>query len=184
MTKNRKTVGTSPKIYLRRLQPSDLDELSERFAASRRHLRGYASTAFDQKRFNEMLAASDLESNEAFLICLRENDAISGQINLSQIFRKSFQNAYLGYQLFSGFTGNGYMTEAVAQVLRISFDDLKLHRVEANVQPENKLSIAVLLRNGFSKEGFSKRYLKIGGRWRDHERWAIIREKWIEAKSK
>ena len=70
------------------------------------------------------------------------------------------------------------MTEAVRLILRKAFIDLDLHRIEANVQPENKASIAVLRRNGFSKEGFSKRYLKIGGRWRDHERWAIIKEDW------
>ena len=70
------------------------------------------------------------------------------------------------------------MTEAVELALNFAFDDLKLHRVEANVQPSNKPSIAVLQRCGFSKEGFSRRYLKIGGRWRDHERWAIIRDDW------
>jgi ribosomal-protein-alanine N-acetyltransferase len=103
---------------------------------------------------------------------------------LSQIFRQSFQNAYLGYQLFAGFTGNGYMTEAVSLVLKFSFDDLGLHRIEANVQPHNLPSIAVLRRCGFTQEGFSRRYLKIGGRWRDHERWAIIKEDWKQKKAK
>jgi ribosomal-protein-alanine N-acetyltransferase len=70
------------------------------------------------------------------------------------------------------------MTEAVAEVLTRSFTVLELHRIEANVQPVNTASIAVLQRNGFTKEGFSRRYLKIGGRWRDHERWAIIKEDW------
>jgi ribosomal-protein-alanine N-acetyltransferase len=99
-------------------------------------------------------------------------------INLSQIFRGGFQNAYLGYGLGVNFTGRGFMTEAIALVLRFAFKDLKLHRIEANVQPENLSSIAVLKRNGFTKEGFSRRYLKIGGKWRDHERWAIIAEDW------
>jgi [ribosomal protein S5]-alanine N-acetyltransferase len=125
-----------------------------------------------------MLNAADSETKKTFLICRNGDGRIVGTVTLSQIFRKAFQNAYLGYQLFSGFTGYGYMTEAVDLVLRYAFADLKLHRVEANVQPSNKPSIAVLKRNGFSKEGFSRRYLKIGGRWRDHERWAIIREDW------
>ena len=149
-----------------------------RFESSVKHLKGYAATTFDRKRFESMLAAADVESNEAFLICLKNDDSIVGQINLSQIFRKQFQNAYLGYQLFSGFTGNGYMAGAVSVILKIAFLDLNLHRIEANVQPENKPSLAVLLRNGFTKEGFSRRYLKIGGRWRDHERWAILKEDW------
>ena len=72
------------------------------------------------------------------------------------------------------------MTEAVALVLKHAFSNLKLHRVEANVQPHNTLSINVLKRCGFMKEGFSRNYLKISGRWRDHERWAIIKEDWIK----
>ena len=75
------------------------------------------------------------------------------------------------------------MTEAVSLVLGYAFDNLKLHRIEANVQPHNQPSIAVLRRNGFAKEGFSRRYLKINGRWRDHERWAIIVEDWRKNKS-
>jgi ribosomal-protein-alanine N-acetyltransferase len=155
MTKKQRTASTSQKVYLRELRESDFDEMALRFAASRRLLRGFAATNFDLQRFEEILASSKLETNEAFLICTTSDDAIAGQITLSQIFRKSFQNAYLGYQLFSGFTGNGFMTEAVGLVLRKAFIDLELHRIEANVQPENKSSIAVLRRNGFTKDGFS-----------------------------
>ena len=122
------------------------------------------------------------ETNAFFLICLTENQEIAGSLNFGQIFRKVFQNAYLGYQLFAGFTGKGYMTEAVDLGLSHAFLDLKLHRVEANVQPSNIPSIAVLRRNGFVKEGFSRRYLKINGRWRDHERWAILKEDWLAKK--
>ena len=70
------------------------------------------------------------------------------------------------------------MTEAVELILGYAFKTLKLHRVEANVQPRNTASIKVLQKTNFTKEGFSTKYLKIGGRWRDHERWAIIVEDW------
>jgi ribosomal-protein-alanine N-acetyltransferase len=169
-------------VYLRRPAQSDFEELQARFAESTAHLRGYATVQFDRERFEQILAASKLDSNECFLICRNSDDAIVGQINLSQIFRKAFQNAYLGYQLFNGFTGHGYMTQAVEMVLEFAFEKLKLHRIEANVQPDNHPSIAVLRRTGFSKEGFSKRYLKIGGKWRDHERWAIVTEDWRSKK--
>jgi ribosomal-protein-alanine N-acetyltransferase len=68
------------------------------------------------------------------------------------------------------------MTEGMRLLFRYAFGDLKLHRLEANIQPENRASIALARRTGFRREGFSPRYLKIGGRWRDHERWAILAE--------
>jgi ribosomal-protein-alanine N-acetyltransferase len=165
-------------VYLRRPAETDLDELVEKYRNSRQLFKGFASPHFDRAAFDRMLAAAGSETTETFLICRADDHAIVGTITLSQIFRKAFQNAYLGYQLFGGYTGNGFMTNAVDLVLRFAFEDLGLHRVEANVQPNNKPSIAVLTRNGFAKEGFSRRYLKIAGRWRDHERWAILREDW------
>ncbi len=96
--------------------------------------------------------------------------------NLSQIFLGDFRSAYLGYFGFAPYEGNGYMTEGVALVLRTAFRDVGLHRVEANVRPENERSIALLGRLGFRREGYSPRYLKIGGRWRDHVRYAILAE--------
>jgi ribosomal-protein-alanine N-acetyltransferase len=181
MTKNPATLHGA-KVYLRHPRASDLAELSELYAVSRNHLRGLASTEFGPAQFERMMTDAEMESNEYFLICAADTQAIAGTINLSQIFRKSFQNAYLGYMLGAGHTGRGYMSDAVSIVLRFAFADLKLHRIEANVQPSNLPSIRVLERNGFTKEGFSKRYLKIGGRWRDHERWAIIAEDWKKRK--
>jgi ribosomal-protein-alanine N-acetyltransferase len=101
-----------------------------------------------------------------------------GSINLSQIFLGSFRNAYLGYYVGAQYSGQGYMTEAFQLMLRYAFDKLKLHRLEANIQPQNVASIALVKRAGFVREGYSRRYLKISGRWRDHERWAIIVEDW------
>ena len=107
-----------------------------------------------------------------------EDDALVGVFNLSQIFRGGFQNAYLGYYGSARLGRNGYMTAAMRLLLRYAFRTLKLHRLEANIQPGNRASLALVRRCGFRREGFSPRYLKIGGRWRDHERWAITREDW------
>ena len=106
-----------------------------------------------------------------------------GSIALSQIFRCGFLSAYLGYQIGAEFARQGYMTEAIQLMLRYAFVDLKLHRLEANIQPGNAASVACVKRAGFVQEGYSRRYLKIGGRWRDHERWAILVEDWRKQRS-
>ena len=169
----------SKKVYLRAPERDDCDELIELYRSSRRHFRGLARSDFDREAFDKMLVDAAAESNRYFIVCRIDDGSIVGTVNLSQIFRKAFQNVYLGYQTFAGHTRKGYMTEAVALALRFAFTDLGLHRVEANVQPGNIASIRILERNSFSKEGFSRRYLKIAGRWRDHERWAILKEDWL-----
>jgi ribosomal-protein-alanine N-acetyltransferase len=123
-----------------------------------------------------MLAAGP--SRHRLLVRRRADDAILGVVNLNEIVRGSFQSAYLGYYAFRPHSGQGYMTEGLALVLRHAFEGLGLHRLEANIQPGNRHSRGLVRRLGFRKEGFSPRYLKIGGRWRDHERWAIVREAW------
>ena len=92
--------------------------------------------------------------------------------------RGPFQCAYAGYYAHQAHAGNGYMREGLDLLLRHAFRTMGLHRLEANIQPENAPSIALVRGAGFRLEGFSPRYLKIGGRWRDHERWAITVEDW------
>ena len=110
------------------------------------------------------------------MICGNEDGAIVGYFGLGQIYFGHFRNAYLGYYAFEPYAGRGYMREGLEMVLRHAFGSVGLHRVEANIQPENARSIALVRAAGFRKEGLSPRYLKIGGRWRDHERWAITAE--------
>lgn len=113
------------------------------------------------------------------LVAVRRSDAaLVGVLNLSEITRGPLQQAFLGYYAFAPHAGQGYMREAMDLLLRYAFSTLKLHRIEANIQPHNAPSIALAQGAGFVKEGFSERYLKIAGRWRDHERWAINADRW------
>jgi ribosomal-protein-alanine N-acetyltransferase len=146
--------------------------------ASRSFHRPWASAPTDSDRFTAYLVDSRRADFEAFLVCRRSDDAIIGFFNLSQITRGSLQSAYLGYAAGKRFAGLGYMREGLELVLRAAFQDLRLHRLEANIQPGNKASVALARGTGFKREGFSPRYLKIGGRWRDHERWALLAEEW------
>lgn len=104
------------------------------------------------------------------------SNELVGVINISHIIRASFRSAHLGYYGFSGFEGRGLMRQGIQLVLRHAFLKLKLHRIEANIQPQNVASRRLLLKLGFTREGYSRRYLKISGRWRDHERWAMLAE--------
>lgn len=114
---------------------------------------------------------------KGYLVC-DANGAIAGVFNLSEVVRGCFQNAYLGFYVVEGFAGQGYMSAGLNLVLNQAFTVLQLHRIEANVQPDNTKSLNLIRANGFRKEGYSPRYLKIDGEWRDHERWAITIEDW------
>jgi ribosomal-protein-alanine N-acetyltransferase len=166
------------RVFLRSPIKSDAAEFIALNCASKAFHSGLVSPPRTLEQFNALLQKSNEDTSVCRLVCLKPNDAIIGAINLSQIFRGGFQNAYLGYYMGAQYSGQGYMTQALELTLKHAFEYLKLHRLEANIQPGNLASIALVKRAGFLKEGFSRRYLKLGGRWRDHERWAIIAEDW------
>ncbi len=112
------------------------------------------------------------------LVRRSDDDAIVGVFNFSEIIRGSFHSAYLGYYAFAPHAGSGHMANGLALALEFAFRTLKLHRVEVNVQPRNVRSHALVLRAGFVREGYSRRYLQIAGRWRDHVRYAMLAEDW------
>jgi ribosomal-protein-alanine N-acetyltransferase len=161
---------------------ADQDDFLAMNLASRRFHRPWAHPPQDPAGYRELLERDRREDCEAFLVRRIEDDALTGVFVLSQIFRKGFQNAYLGYYGSADHAGRGYMAEGLALVLDEAFGPLGLHRVEANIQPGNDASLKLARTAGFRKEGFSPRYLKIGGRWRDHERFAILAEDWLEVR--
>lgn len=124
-----------------------------------------------------------LGERKAGFIARRVDDgAIVGWLNVSEIIRGALDGAFLGYAGVAGHTGRGYMSEALGLVLQEAFETLRLHRLEANIQPGNQGSIALARRAGFKLEGFSPGYLKIAGEWRDHERWALRAETWLASR--
>lgn len=168
----------SGKVILRFPRDEDRDEFVEKARGSRGFHNGLVSPPLDEQAFSAYLSNCLTESDRRILVFEKERKEIAGAVNISQIFMKAFCSAYLGYYLFEGFSRRGLMTDALRGVIKYSFRGIGLHRLEANVQPENSKSIELLKRCGFSKEGFSSKYLMIGGEWRDHERWAIILEDW------
>ncbi len=166
------------RVYLRGPVPSDQAEFLALMQDSRPFHQPWASAPTDLDRFAAYLADAGRLDFEAMLLCRRPDDAILGFLNLSQIVRRSLQSAFLGYAIGRPHAGHGYMREGIQLVLRRAFLDLRLHRIEANIQPGNGASLALARSAGFRREGFSPRYLKIDGQWRDHERWAILVEDW------
>ena len=127
-------------------------------------------------QFDELVARARREDVVTLLGRRTSDQALFGVFTISQIVRGAFQSAYLGYYGHAGYAGQGYMRAALEQVLDHAFGPLALHRIEANIQPGNEPSAALARGAGFRLEGFSPRYLLIGGRWRDHERYAITAE--------
>jgi ribosomal-protein-alanine N-acetyltransferase len=178
MASNDNFVITGKRVGLRHPCEADLVEILALNRGSTRLHRGLVSPPKTADEFKSYLEFSQREDCQSFLISQLADDAIVGSITLSQIFLRGFRSAYLGYYIGERYSNRGYMTEALQLILRFAFQTLELHRVEANIQPGNLPSIALVQKAGFTQEGYSKRYLKISGRWRDHERWALLVEDW------
>jgi ribosomal-protein-alanine N-acetyltransferase len=171
------------RVFLRRPTARDRDEYLTLRRASRAFLRPWepaptpGSDPDSPEAFTGYLRQARARARaEKLLVCRRADAAIVGGINANEIVRGVFQSAYLGYWIGAPHARQGYMGEALALFLERSFGELELHRVEANVLPDNTASLALVRRAGFRREGLSPRYLKIAGRWQDHERWALLAE--------
>jgi [ribosomal protein S5]-alanine N-acetyltransferase len=170
------------RVQIRKPIASDCQALLTLHQTSRSLHSPWVSPSLTEDGCNAYIRRCQNQDFEGLLIVPADSqagsDRIVGVANLSQIFYGAFQNAYLGYYGSAEFAGQGLMREGLSLVLNHAFGTLNLHRVEANIQPENNASIALVRRLGFAQEGFSRRYLKVGGEWRDHQRWALTVEDW------
>jgi [ribosomal protein S5]-alanine N-acetyltransferase len=170
------------RVYLRPPLQRDAVEFISLNRRSKLLHRGLTSAPKTHEQFLAFMSRIRKADSVSFFVCRNEDDAIVGAIFLHQVFYGPFRSAYLGYYVGAPFSNCGYMTEALQLMLRYAFKKIKLHRLEANIQPGNVASISLVRRAGFRREGYSPRYLKICGRWRDHERWAITVEDWRSLK--
>ncbi|MES2049492.1 MAG: GNAT family N-acetyltransferase [Pseudomonadota bacterium] len=163
-------------VFLRR---SKIDDLIEVKTAYENSVAIHNPWVFVPENYD-----SYLTQEGRYFVCLNESGKIIGTFNISGIVRGYFQSAYLGYEVFHPYQGKGYMRKGFDLLLGEAFNNLNLHRLEANIQPGNFASIHLVSKLGFVKEGFSKNYLRIGGReWKDHERWALINQNWSADKT-
>lgn len=163
-----------PRVTIRPPEPSDRDAFLDAADASRELHEPWIHPPLTSEDFDLYLERYEQTDNEGRLVCLSGSGALVGVINLNNIIRGYFRNAFLGFYAFVPHAGQGLMLEGLRLVIAEAFGPLGLHRLEANIQPANARSLNLVKRAGFRREGYSPRYLRIAGDWRDHERWALL----------
>jgi ribosomal-protein-alanine N-acetyltransferase len=174
------------RVYLREPRASDASEFLAAAKASRMLHGAWVQAPSTPslylafvRRCDRLAADGGMSAKHVgLLVCRCDNDAIVGVFNIGEIVRGLLNSAYLGYYAFAPHAGEGFMSEGLELVLHVAFRVLRLHRVEANVQPANRRSLALVWRAGFVLEGYSRRYVRVAGRWRDHIRMALLVEDW------
>jgi [ribosomal protein S5]-alanine N-acetyltransferase len=170
----RRSADVGPRVTIAPLARADGAEFIAAAAASRRLHAGWVAPPLTLAEYAAKLQRLQAPAHHGFAIRRGDTGALVGCAEITNIVRGVFLSAYLSYYVFAGHERQGLMTQGVKLVARHAFGPLGLHRLEANIQPANTASIALARACGFAREGFSPRYLKIGGRWRDHERWALL----------
>lgn len=164
------------KLHLQELKREHEKAFLAMTQSSRDFHHPWVKAPLTSEEFQQFYQRYQIENQKSYL--LFEENQIIGVFNISEIVRGAFQSAYLGFYAASAFSGKGLMKQGLQLLLKEAFTTLKLHRLEANIQPENNASLALVKQNGFRKEGYSLRYLQINGQWCDHERFAITIEEW------
>jgi GrpB-like predicted nucleotidyltransferase (UPF0157 family)/RimJ/RimL family protein N-acetyltransferase len=166
------------KVTIREPTLNDKNEFIKAMQRSQELHNQWVHVPVTPDEFDKYLQRYQQTSHKSFLVC-EQSGNIAGVFNISEIVRGLFQNAYLGFYAVIDYANKGYMSAGLRLVLSKTFTDLALHRLEANIQPDNVCSIQLVKNNGFRYEGFSPRYLKINGEWHGHEHWAITLEDYI-----
>ena len=169
-------IGEDP-VYLVHPDETAADEFLATMRRSRALHHPWIQPPVTDAGFRAYLARMARDDHAGFLVRRRDNQALAGVVNVNNIVHGAFLSGSLGYYAADGQARRGYLSAGLGQVLRIAFGPLGLHRLEANIQPANGPSIALVRRLGFRREGFSPAYLFIDGGWRDHERWALVADR-------
>lgn len=165
-------------VKVRELKHEDKDAFLAAMQRSQALHHPWVKAPTTPKEFDEYFKKFQQPNQKSYLVC-HESGHIAGVINVSEIVMGLFQNAYIGFYVTADYAGKGYMSAGLKLVLKKVFQELDLHRIEANIQPENTLSIQLVKKNGFRYEGYSPRYLKINNEWRGHEHWAMTIEEYM-----
>ncbi|MFT7652462.1 MAG: ribosomal-protein-alanine N-acetyltransferase [Limisphaerales bacterium] len=162
------------RVYIRKISKQDEAEFIKLMKESQALHEPWISAPTSPALYRYYMDRVRREDHEGFVICLTNGDDIVGAININNIVRGSFQSASLGYYVGAKFNGQGLMFEGLTLLVKHACSTLGLHRLEANIQPDNLPSQRLVERCGFVEEGISKDFLYINGAWRDHVRWCYV----------
>lgn len=163
-------------VHIRHLNTTDEKFFMANMRRSRALHRSWVQVPTSAKAFQRYVIEMNTTDDKAFVAIRTDTREMVGVVELQDIFRGDFQNAYLIYYVFEGQQRQGLMKAAVEQVIAKAFGPMKLHRLEANIQPDNTASIALVKACGFEKEGLSRQFLRKNGEWKDHERWSLLND--------
>lgn len=167
---------TAEDVFLRPAIPADCDEWISVRRKNQDHLKPFEPTwpsdaltpDFFYRRILRLSKDWQEDRTYGFLIFHQETMRLIGGININNVTRGAAQYATLGYWIAKDFQGFGYMRQAGQAILNFCFENLHLQRVNAACVPHNQRSKNLLLRLGFSEEGYARRYLQINGDRADH----------------
>ncbi|MEV8311587.1 GNAT family protein [Streptomyces flavidovirens] len=177
MSESAAYLAEGPRVALRHFSHADADEFTARARESRTLHHPWLFPPEQPAAYASYAGLLiDDPTRAGYLVCERSDDRIAGFININNIVGGGFLCGALGYGAFAHAAGRGLMSEGLGLVMDQAFGPLGLHRLEANIQPANEASIALVRRAGFRLEGYSPDFIYVNGAWRDHERWAITTE--------
>lgn len=140
--------------------------------------RGFVAVPATEAEYHDYLRRARRGNQESFFVVDLESHDLAGVVDVNDIKPGGEPSGLLGYYAFAPAAGTGLMREGVALVIDRAFRAFRLARLDANVQPGNHRSLEFATRLGFTRDGTARSYLKIGTRWRDHERWTLLARDW------
>jgi RimJ/RimL family protein N-acetyltransferase len=172
---------TGARIRLRWLEARDTRALYDVFSDARVMRYGsrspFASEADATQLIGEIERAFSAKSLFQWGIARNSDDRVIGTCTLAYVDPAN-RRAELGYALGSAHWGQGLMSEALDLLLRFAFDELALHRLEADVDPRNTRSVRVLERLGFQREGYLRERWHVGGEIQDALFYGLLSREW------
>ena len=167
----------APRVLVRPIELGDEQEYLKNYKASKSELKPWVDVPTTSQAFRKYVHEMLTEENKSFVVVEKHTKVMIGIVELRDIYMFDFKNSYIIYFGFKGLLRQGLMALAVRKIIKLAFKTLKLHRLEANIQPTNIASRALAKSCGFKLEGYSPKFIKKNGYWRDHERWALLNEK-------